>query len=81
LTPCGPHALPEKNGKPGWLRVRAHFNAVLLSVLLAAAALTASMGHWVDTLVILGVTVLNALSGHIQESHAAPARQGIRNMR
>ncbi len=59
LNTCGPNALPEKKGKPGWLRFLAHFNDVLIYVLLAAAALTAIMGT-VDTLVILGVTVINA---------------------
>ncbi|HCI6754748.1 TPA: HAD-IC family P-type ATPase, partial [Klebsiella quasipneumoniae subsp. quasipneumoniae] len=80
LNTCGPNALPEKKGKPAWLRFLAHFNDVLIYVLLAAAALTAIMGHWVDTLVILGVTVINALIGHIQESNAEKSLQGIRNM-
>lgn len=68
LNTCGPNALPEKKGKPGWLRFLAHFNDVLIYVLLAAAALTAIMGHWVDTTVILGVTVINALIGHIRRA-------------
>ncbi|HIG8795271.1 cation-transporting P-type ATPase [Raoultella terrigena] len=80
LKTWGPNALPEKKGKPGWLRFLAHFNDVLIFVLLAAAALTAIMGHWVDTLVILGVTVINALIGHVQESNAEKSLQGIRNM-
>lgn len=49
-------------------------------MLLAAAVLTAVMGHWVDTLVILGVAVVNALIGHIQESNAEKSLQNIRNM-
>ena len=49
-------------------------------VLLAAAVLTAVMGHWVDTLVILGVAVINALIGHIQESNAEKSLKSIRNM-
>jgi magnesium-transporting ATPase (P-type) len=53
---------------------------VLIYVLLAAAALTAVMGHWIDTFVILGVTVINALIGHIQESNAEKSLQSIRNM-
>ena len=76
----GPNALPEKKAKPLWLRFLAHFNDVLIYVLLAAAALTAIMGHWVDTLVILGVAVINALIGHIQESNAEKSLQSIRNM-
>lgn len=58
----------------------AHFNDVLIYVLLAAAVLTAVMGHWVDTLVILGVAVINALIGHIQESNAEKSLKSIRNM-
>lgn len=80
LHQYGENALPQKPGKPGWLRFLAHFNDVLIYVLLAAALLTAVMGHWVDTLVILGVAVVNALIGHIQESNAEKSLQSIRNM-
>ncbi|MBL5882956.1 cation-transporting P-type ATPase [Lelliottia aquatilis] len=80
LTQYGENALPQKPGKPAWLRFLAHFNDVLIYVLLAAAVLTAVMGHWVDTLVILGVAVINALIGHIQESNAEKSLQSIRNM-
>ncbi|MDQ2565898.1 cation-transporting P-type ATPase [Klebsiella michiganensis] len=80
LQQYGENALPQKAGKPAWLRFLAHFNDVLIYVLLAAALLTAVMGHWVDTLVILGVAVINALIGHIQESNAEKSLQGIRNM-
>ena len=80
LQKTGPNALPEKKGKPAWLRFLAHFNDVLIYVLLAAAVLTAVMGHWVDTLVILGVAVINALIGHIQESNAEKSLKSIRNM-
>jgi len=80
LQKHGPNALPEKKGKPGWLRFLAHFNDVLIYVLLAAAVLTAVMVHWVDTLVILGVAVINALIGHIQESNAEKSLKSIRNM-
>ncbi|MCL7705716.1 HAD-IC family P-type ATPase, partial [Enterobacter kobei] len=38
------------------------------------------MGHWVDMLVILGVAIVNALIGHIQESNAEKSLQSIRNM-
>lgn len=80
LQKYGENALPQKAGKPAWLRFLAHFNDVLIYVLLAAAVLTAVMGHWVDTLVILGVAVINALIGHIQESNAEKSLQSIRNM-
>ncbi len=80
LDKHGPNALPEKKARPAWLRFLAHFNDVLIYVLLAAALLTAIMGHWIDTLVILGVAVINALIGHIQESNAEKSLNSIRNM-
>lgn len=80
LARDGLNALPEKAGKPAWLRFLAHFHDVLIYVLIAAAALTAAMGHWVDTAVILGVAVINALIGHIQENNAEKSLKSIRNM-
>ena len=80
LEKYGENALPQKPGKPGWLRFLAHFNDVLIYVLLAAALLKLIMGHWVDMFVILGVAIINALIGHIQESNAEKSLQSIRNM-
>lgn len=80
LARDGANALPEKAGKPAWLRFLTHFHDVLIYVLIAAAALTAIMGHWVDTAVILGVAVINALIGHVQENNAEKSLKGIRNM-
>lgn len=80
LAQHGPNALPEKTGKPAWLRFLAHFHDVLIYVLIAAAVLTAVMGHWVDTAVILGVAIINALIGHIQENNAEKSLKSIRNM-
>ncbi|MDM2750389.1 cation-transporting P-type ATPase [Citrobacter sp. Cs237] len=80
LARDGANVLPEKAGKPAWLRFLTHFHDVLIYVLIAAAALTAIMGHWVDTAVILGVAVINALIGHVQENNAEKSLKGIRNM-
>ncbi|MCM7649025.1 cation-transporting P-type ATPase [Enterobacter asburiae] len=76
----GENALPQKKGKPAWLRFLAHFNDVLIYVLLVAALLKLFMGHWVDMFVILGVAIINALIGHIQDSNAEKSLQSIRNM-
>ena len=79
LQQYGENALPQKPGKPR-LRFIAHFNDVLIYVLLAAALLKAVMGHWIDMAVILAVAVVNALIGFIQESNAEKSLQSIRNM-
>ena len=80
LAQHGPNTLPQKKPQPAWRRFLAHFNDMLIYILLAAAVITALMGHWVDTFVILGVAVINAFIGFIQESNAEKSLQGIQNM-
>lgn len=80
LSRYGPNALPEKKRRPAWISFLAHFNDVLIYILLAAALLTATMGHWVDTLVILSVVIINALIGYVQENNAEKSLSSIRNM-
>lgn len=53
-------------------------NAVFTA--LAAAAMTATLGHRVDTSVIVSVVIINALIGFIQESKAEEALNVIRNL-
>jgi magnesium-transporting ATPase (P-type) len=52
----------------------------LIYVLLAASAVTAVLAHWVDTAVIVGVVVINAAIGFIQEGKAERALEAIRSM-
>jgi magnesium-transporting ATPase (P-type) len=56
------------------------FHNVLIYVLLIAAMVTTALAHWVDTGVILGVVLINALIGFIQEGKAERALDAIRHM-
>jgi P-type E1-E2 ATPase len=49
-------------------------------VLLASSGVTALLGHWIDSGVILGVLVINAIIGFIQEGKSEKALDAIRNM-
>ena len=47
---------------------------------MAASAVTAMLGHWVDASVILAVVLLNAVIGFVQEGKAENALSAIRQM-
>nr|WP_282183190.1 HAD-IC family P-type ATPase [Niveispirillum sp. SYP-B3756] len=53
---------------------------MLILLLLASAVVAALLGHWVDAGVIIGVVVINAIVGFIQEGKAERAMSAIRNM-
>ncbi len=76
----GPNRLPEPPGRSMLLRFLSHFHNVLIYVLIVAAAVTAALGHWVDTSVILAVVIANAVIGFIQEGRAEQAMAAIRDM-
>ncbi|MEQ9813307.1 MAG: cation-transporting P-type ATPase [Azospirillaceae bacterium] len=76
----GSNHLPEPPGRNPVLRFLAHFHNVLIYVLIASAAVTAVLQHWVDTGVILAVVIVNALIGFIQEGRAEQAMAAIRGM-
>ncbi|MDO5662414.1 MAG: HAD-IC family P-type ATPase [Brachybacterium sp.] len=80
LEEHGENKLPEGKKDSPIVRYFRHFHDVLIYVLLAAAALTAVMQHWVDTIVILLVVVINATIGFVQEGKAEKALEGIRDM-
>jgi len=80
LAAHGPNRLtPPKKCGP-LLRFLLQFHNVLIYVLIGAAGVTAVLGHWVDTGVILAVVVINALIGFIQEGKAEKSLDAIRNM-
>jgi len=76
----GPNRLPEPPQESWLKRFFKHFHDLLIYILIAAAGVTALLGHWVDTGVILGVVVINAIIGFIQEGKAEQALAGIRKM-
>ena len=80
LAEYGPNRLPQTRPRSRLMRLLAQFHNVLIYVLLGAAGVTASLQHWVDTAVILGVVLVNALIGYVQEGKAEDALAAIRQM-
>jgi magnesium-transporting ATPase (P-type) len=76
----GPNRLPSAPKQSEILRFLRQFHNVLIYVLLAAAGLAASIGHYTDAAVILAVVVVNAIIGYLQEGRAERALEAIRAM-
>jgi len=80
LAAEGPNRLPEARGRGPLRRFWAQFGNVLVQILLAAAVITAAMQHWIDTAVILGVVLANAVIGFLQEGKAEAAMAALRGL-
>jgi magnesium-transporting ATPase (P-type) len=80
LETYGPNRLPERERRSALVRFLQHFHNILIYVLLGSAAITAAMGHLIDTGVILAVVLANAIIGFIQEGKAEDAMAAIRRM-
>jgi magnesium-transporting ATPase (P-type) len=80
LKRYGYNRLPTAAAVPPWRRLLAQFDNLLIYVLLVAAVVTALIGHWIDSGVILGVVVINAIIGFIQEGKAEQALAAINHL-
>ena len=76
----GENKLPEEEVKPGWKRFLSQFHNVLIYILIVSALVSAGLEQWVDSGVIIGVIVINAIVGFIQEGKAEAALRSILSM-
>ena len=80
LRRFGPNLLPEAEVSGPVVRFFRQFNNPLIYVLLAAGVITLLLGDGVDSAVIFGVVLVNALVGFVQESKAEAALDALRSM-
>ncbi|MCU0733896.1 MAG: cation-transporting P-type ATPase [Methylotetracoccus sp.] len=73
----GPNRLTPKKGKAPLLLLLSQFHQPLVYILLVAGTTTVLLGEWVDSGVIFGVVVLNAVIGFIQEANALKAIEAL----
>ncbi|MFK0246003.1 HAD-IC family P-type ATPase [Amycolatopsis azurea] len=80
LADTGPNELPPRRG-PSWIvRLAGQLRHPLIYVLVTAAAVTAALGEVVDASVVLGVVVVNAVIGFLQEARAERALDALVSM-
>jgi magnesium-transporting ATPase (P-type) len=69
----GPNRLREQPGRSALTRFLSQLKEPLVLVLIGAGVVTAGLGEWVDSSVIFGVVLVNALIGYLQEGKAEAA--------
>ncbi len=80
LARYGPNRLAPPKRRGPLLRLLMQFHNILLYVMMGAAVITALLGHWIDTGVLMIAVVINAIIGFIQEGRAESALDAIRAM-
>jgi cation-transporting P-type ATPase F len=76
----GSNRVTAHRGTPAWLQFLQQFNQPLIYILLVAVGLTAFLGEWVDSLVIFGVVLINAIVGFLQEAKAEKSIAALAKM-
>ncbi|MBK1716974.1 HAD-IC family P-type ATPase [Thiocystis violacea] len=80
LAEHGANRLPAGKRRGPFMRFLSQLNNVLVYVLLGAGFTKLMLGLWIDAGIILGVVLINALLGFLQEGKAEKALESIRNM-
>ncbi len=80
LQEFGPNQMTGSKRISEWMRFLLQFHQALIYILLAATAITASLGEWVDASVIFAVVLVNAIIGYLQEAKAEKAIDALANM-
>jgi cation-transporting P-type ATPase F len=73
----GLNRLTPKKGKSPLITFLLQFHQPLVYILLAATAITFALQEWVDSGVIFGVVLVNAIIGYIEESKALKAIEAL----
>ncbi|HEY1739495.1 MAG TPA: HAD-IC family P-type ATPase, partial [Acidimicrobiia bacterium] len=76
----GPNALPEEAAQPGWRRFVGQYRAYMQLILVGAAAVSLAIKEWSTGVLLLVLTVLNAVLGMRQEGKAESAMNALKSM-
>ena len=80
LAESGLNELPKVPGTPFWKRMASQLRGVIVFILLAAVALSITLGDWIEAGVILAIVLLNAVFGSLQEARAAKALESLQEL-
>ncbi len=73
----GRNELPTVVSEPWWQRLGRQFLSPLVLLLLASGVLALVLGEVIDAAVVIGVVIVNALIGYVQEGRAQSAMRAL----
>ncbi|MFF2850176.1 cation-translocating P-type ATPase [Streptomyces sp. NPDC058001] len=80
LEAHGPNSLPEEKRPPAWHRFLAQYRSYMQIVLVAAAVVSLLIQQWTTAVLLIVLTLLNAVVGLHQEGKAESAMNALQSM-
>ncbi|MFF8021297.1 cation-translocating P-type ATPase [Streptomyces sp. NPDC007896] len=80
LTAHGPNSLPEEKRTPAWRRFLEQYRSYMQIVLVAAAIVSLLIKQWTTGVLLIVLTLLNAVVGLRQEGKAESAMNALQSM-
>ena len=80
LAANGPNALPEEKPRPGWQRFLDQYRSYMQIILVVAAVVSMVIEQWSTGVLLVLLTVFNAIVGLRQEGKAESAMNALRSM-
>ncbi|MGW6949765.1 cation-translocating P-type ATPase [Streptomyces xanthophaeus] len=80
LAAHGPNALPEEERTPAWRRFLAQYRSYMQLVLVTAAIVSLVIQEWTTAILLIVLTLLNAVVGLRQEGKAESAMNALKSM-
>ena len=80
LARNGPNALPEEKAKPGWRRFAEQYRSYMQIILVVAAIVSLLIKEWSTGVLLILITILNAVVGLRQEGKAESAMNALKAM-
>ncbi|WP_328444779.1 HAD-IC family P-type ATPase [Streptomyces sp. NBC_00386] len=80
LAENGPNTLPEEKPKPAWRRFVDQYRSYMQVVLMVAAVVSLAISEWTTAILLVLLTLLNAVVGLRQEGKAESAMNALKSM-
>jgi Ca2+-transporting ATPase len=80
LAQHGPNALPAEATEPGWRRFLEQYRSYMQMILVAAAIVSLAIKEWSTGVLLILITILNAIVGLRQEGKAESAMNALKAM-